>query len=175
MKIIYCHHALRKLGNPPSQNDDIKKLGKKDAKLVSDILLDAQKHGSNIKAIYTSPYLRCKKTAEIINKHINVPIIEDSRLNEFVNVHHAVKYGLSADASENWVDCQNRVIECIKDIVLSFNDNDTVICVTSGVNITAFISVAFKIKPNNNLPFPLVPSCSPIGFNIDKSFFKDDN
>lgn len=35
-----------------------------------------------IKAIIISTYKRCKHTAEIINKYLNVPIIEDSRFNE---------------------------------------------------------------------------------------------
>jgi len=34
----------------------------------------------------------------------------------------------------------------------------------SGVNIIAFISLAFKIEPSNDLSFTIVPSCSPICF-----------
>ena len=68
-------------------------------------------------------------------------------------------------------DCQNRIREAIKDIVFKYDDNDTVVCVTSGVNITAFIGLAYKIPASDNMPFPLVPSCSPIGFEIDKSCF----
>lgn len=56
MKIIYIHHALRQKGNPPTQDDKIKPLGIKDAKLVSKILKEMSGH-SNIKAIYTSPYI----------------------------------------------------------------------------------------------------------------------
>ena len=54
-------------------------------------------------------------------------------------------------------------------------NNDTVICVTSGVNITAFIGLAYKIPASENMPFPWVPSCSPIGFEIDKSCFSNRN
>ena len=34
MKVIYCHHAHRNKSNPPSQNDDITKIGEKDADIV---------------------------------------------------------------------------------------------------------------------------------------------
>lgn len=173
MKIFYVHHALRNIGNPPTQNDDIKPLGIKDAKIVSKLFTEAKSKYLNIRAIYTSNYLRCLKTAEIINKKLNVPIIAEPRFNEFVGVHSAVK-GKENKNGETWVECQNRIIAALKDIVNTYNDNDAVICVTSGVNITAFISVAYGIKPSNNLPFPLVPSCSPIGFDIKKEMFNGE-
>lgn len=170
MKIIYVHHALRKLGNPPSQNDKLEPLGIEDAKTTAQ-LLKIMSEKSNFKAIYTSPYYRCAKTAQLINQHINLPIFEDARLNEFNKVFEVLEGGQSVTKTETWTECQTRIREAIKDIVFKYEDNDAVICVTSGVNITAFIGLAFKIKPSENLPFPWVPSCSPIGFEIDKSCF----
>ena len=170
MKIIYVHHALREIGNPPSQDDKIQPLGIKDAETTAELLYNMSKK-TNMKAIYTSPYYRCAKTAEIINKHINLPIFEDSRFNEFKQVFEAIENGVSVTKSESWIECQKRIREAIKDIVFKYDDSDTVICVTSGVNITAFISLAFKIEPSNDLPFPWVPSCSPIGFEINKNCF----
>lgn len=73
---------------------------------------------------------------------------------------------------ETWEECQKRIIEAIKDIVFKYEEKDTVICVTSGVNLTAFISLAYKIEPSNNLLFPMVPSCSPLGFEITSNDFK---
>lgn len=160
MEIIYVHHALRQIGNPPTQDDKIQPLGIKDAKITAKILnVMRSRTKSQFKAIYTSPYFRCAKTAEIINKSLNLPIIEDDRLNEYVM------------KNETWTECQLRIRESIKDIVDTYDDNDVVICVTSGVNITAFIGLAYKIPASENLPFPWVPSCSPIGFKIDKSCF----
>lgn len=170
MKIIYVHHANRALGNPPSQNDDLTDVGVRDAELVAELFKNALGK-TNFKAIYTSPYLRCKKTAKIINKYINVPIYDEPRFNEFKTVFELVKGKHIKKNQETWLDCQLRIREAIKDIVNRYEDSDTVICVTSGVNITAFISLAFKIEPNENLPYPLVPSCSPIGFDIDKNSF----
>ena len=170
MKIFYVHHALRALGNPPSQNDDITPIGEEDAKIVAEILQKISEK-RKIKAIYTSPYLRCAKTAKIINEKINVPIFEEPRFNEFNKVFEAVEGNKTIIKTESWKDCQKRIRAAIKDIVFSYNEEDTVVCVTSGVNISAFIGLAFKLPPSENMPFPWVPSCSPIGFDIDRSSF----
>lgn len=170
MKIIYVHHALRQFGNPPSQDDKIQPLGLKDAETTAELLKEMSLK-TNFKAIYTSPYYRCSKTAQIINKHLNLPIYEDSRLNEFNKVFQVLQNKQVVTHTETWTECQNRIRNAIKDIVFKYNDNDAVVCVTSGVNITAFISLAFKIPADENLPFPWVPSCSPIGFEINKSCF----
>lgn len=170
MRIIYVHHALRRMGDPPSQDDNIELLGEKDAEIVAE-LLKILSTKSNFKAIYTSPFYRCAKTAEIINKYIQVPVFEEPRFNEFKSVFKVLKGDETLAKEETWLDCQMRIREAIKDIVNKYDEKDTVVCVTSGVNITAFISLAFKIKPSNDLPFPMVPSCSPIGFDIDKSCF----
>ena len=170
MKIFYVHHALRDMGNPPSQEDDILPLGEEDANIVAESLNDLSKK-LNFKAIYTSPYLRCKKTSLIINKYIKVPIYDEPRFNEFNNVFNAVKGKALDSGEETWCECQLRIRSAIKDIVDAYNDNDTVICVTSGVNITAFISLAFGVDPSNKLPFPIVMGCSPICFDINKDAF----
>ena len=161
MKIIYVHHGLRNRGNPPSDNDGLLDLGKKDAENVAEFLLIAKSKGQNIKAIYTSPYRRCKETADIINKHLQVEIIDEPRFNEFQG----------AVSGETWVECLERIQSGIYDIVKNYEESDTVVCVTSGVNISAFISLAYKIPISEKIPFPAVPSCSPIGFEIDEKCF----
>lgn len=171
MKIFYCHHALRDKSSPPSQNDGLKKLGKEDASLVAKLLKDGSDNGLNIKAIYSSPYFRCMETARLINQEIQVPIYEDVRFNEFENVHKLVK-GETSINGEKWTDCQLRIIEAIKDIVDKYNEKDAVICVTSGVNISAFIALAYGLKPSEDMPYPMVPSCSLVGFDITNEHFK---
>lgn len=160
MELVYVHHAMRKFSYPRSQEDDITTLGKKEAKIIAKLFSQDKKR--KIRAIYTSPFKRCLKTANIINKKLNVPIIHESRLNEVGSVE-----------CESWLDAQNRIRVELKDIVNKFNDDDCVICVTSGVNIIAFIQLALKIKPSENAPFIKVPSCSPMMFDIDKSNFSD--
>ncbi|MGN0961433.1 MAG: phosphoglycerate mutase family protein, partial [Christensenellales bacterium] len=101
MKIIYVHHALREIGNPPSQDDKIQPLGLKDADTTADLLkIMSDKSKSKFKAIYTSPYYRCSKTAEIINKHLNLPIYEDSRFNEFNKVFEVIQGDKSITKTE---------------------------------------------------------------------------
>lgn len=156
MKILYVHHGNRKLGNPPTQNDDLTEIGYKDCELVAE-LLNNKSVKDNIKAIYTSDFFRCKKTAEIINKYLNVPIMEDSRLNEFQSIEN-----------EQWVDLQNRVSMCIDDIIQKYNDDDIIVCVTSGINIVSFINKAYNLQSSNDAPFLGIPSCCPIIFDYKK-------
>lgn len=161
MKIIYIHHALREKRSEPSQEDKITKLGKQDAKNVSKILKQLTSMGLDIKAIYTSPFLRCVETSKIINKKLKVQIIKDDRFNEFKSIKN-----------ESWINLQTRVRNAIYDIVCKYKDNDSVICVTSGVNISAFISLAYKLQPSEETPFLGVPSCSIISFDITQENFK---
>lgn len=163
MKIIYCHHALRDFGNPPTQEDGITSVGKKDAQIVARLLFDAKNKGMNIVAIYSSPFRRCMDTAKIINKKLQVEIIEDKRFNEF-NKKTSVK-------DETWIELQNRVREAIKEIVFKYDENDVVVCITSGVNIAPFISLAYNLQSTEETPFIGVPSCSPIVFTINKNNF----
>ena len=155
MKIIYCHHALRKRGEIPTQQDGIEDLGIEDANIVAKLLVLANKN-NNIKAIYTSPYYRCYKTAQIINQHINVPIFEDERLNEFDS------------KTEKWVDLQKRVMQSVFDAIENYSEQDTIVFVTSGVNVAPFILLAYGFDVSENAPFIGVPSCSPLVFDIKK-------
>lgn len=160
MRIVYVHHALRDMGNPPSQDDDLKELGRQDARIVAKILEECKNNGWKISSIYSSPFYRCMETSRIINETLNVDIIQEPRFNEFKSVEN-----------ENWVGLQNRVRQALFDIVNTHQDNETVICVTSGVNVGAFISLAYKLKPSKKTPFIGVPSCSPLIFDITKDNF----
>lgn len=154
MKIIYVHHGQRDVKGAPSHDDGLTMIGSQDCELVAKILESASFVGK-IKAIYTSTFFRCKKTAEIINKRLNTKIVEDVRLNEFKSLEN-----------ETWIECQKRVIECIDDIVKMHEADDVVVCVTSGVNLGAFICLAYGLEPTEKTPFLGVPSCSPIVFEV---------
>ena len=155
MKIIYMHHAERNIRENHNdselrQLEDITERGIKEAELLAERLKN-----QNITAIVTSPYLRCRHTAEIINKYHNSPIVEDERFNE-------MNYG------EEWKDLLRRNIESIDDIVKSYNDDDTIICVTSGVNFSAFVCYFYNIEPNNDTPWSQAGDISPIIFTSGK-------
>jgi len=84
MRIIYMYHAEREISENHGdqilrQLEDITENGIEEAEKLAEKF---KGNSQNIKYIYTSPYVRCKHTAEIINKYLNVPIIEDERFNE---------------------------------------------------------------------------------------------
>ena len=155
MRIIYMHHAEREIG--PNHDDpklrqleDITELGAQIAELISERLKDLK-----ITAIVTSPYLRCKHTSEIINKYHNVPIIEDERFNE-------------SNKDEEWEHLLKRNMDAIDDIVKKYDDDDIIVCMTSGVNLSAFICYFYNIQPSNAVPFSQAGDISPVNFAIGK-------
>lgn len=150
MKIIYCHHAERAVDKTKlrSQEDDITDNGFKDAQLVAEMLANQK-----IDAIYTSNFYRCKKTAQIINGQIGAPIFEEERFNEVGSVE-----------GEDWKDCLTRNIEALNDIMLKYNDDATILCVASGVNLSAFVCWNLNIKPTRDIPFMGATNIAPIIF-----------
>ena len=118
-----------------SQDDDLTDNGIKDAELVSELLA-----GEKITAIYTSNFYRCKKTAQIINRSLNVPIIEEPRFNEVGSIE-----------GEDWKDCLERNIEALNNIASKYNDDAVILCVSSGINLSAFVCWNLEAKPHKNL------------------------
>lgn len=141
MRIIYCHHAERDVDPKKlrDQNDDITESGVKDAELVAEMLVNSHQ---KITAIYTSNFYRCKKTAHIINRQFNVPIIEEPRFNEIGSVE-----------GEEWKEGLIRNIEAINDITNKYNDDSAILCVASAINLSAFICWNLDLKPNKDFPF----------------------
>ncbi len=131
------------------------KLGIQDAKICAKLLklIDEKR---KITAIISSNYNRCIKTAEIINSKIKVPIILDDRFNEF------------NPKKENWTNFQKRNQNALNNVLRDYGDNDIIVFVTSGVNVTNFINLTYQLSPSSNAPFLCVPSCSPIMFEVKK-------
>lgn len=156
MKIVYIHHAERdkssdaEWGSFERTFDDITEIGKKQAELLAQRLKNEK-----ISAIVSSPYLRCMHTAEIINKYHDLKIKEDSRFNEI-------------QKDEDWVSLLKRNMEAIDEIVKSHSDDEVILCVTSGVNISAFICYIYNIVPSNDVPWSQAYDISPVIFNIKK-------
>ena len=156
MKIVYIHHAERdkssdaEWGSFERTFDDITEIGKKQAELLAQRLKNEK-----ISAIVSSPYLRCMHTAEIINKYHNLEIKEDSRFNEI-------------QKDEEWISLLKRNMEAIDEIVKSHSDDEVILCVTSGVNISAFICYIYNIVPSYDVPWSQAYDISPVIFNIKK-------
>ena len=141
MKIIYMHHAerdkssLAEWGSLERTFDDITENGKKQAELLAERLKNEK-----ISAVISSPYLRCMHTSEIINKYHNLKILKDDRFNEI-------------QKGEDYLSFLKRNMEGIDEIVKSYSDDDVILCVTSGINISAFICYTYNINPSNDLPY----------------------
>lgn len=156
MKIVYMHHAERdkssaaEWGSFERTFDDITEIGKKQAELLAQRLKNEK-----ISAIVSSPYLRCMHTAEIINKYHNLEIKEDCRFNEI-------------QKDEEWISLLKRNMEAIDEIVKSHSDDEIILCVTSGVNISAFICYTYNIVPSNDVPWSQACDISPVIFDIKK-------
>lgn len=103
--------------------------------------------------------MRCKHTAEVINKYLNVPIFEDDRFNE-CHSKEEIQTG----------DLWKRIMNGIDDIVKSddyFNDDDIII-VTSGINLTSFVCYFYNVDPKSKPTLSQETFCSPVNFYINK-------
>ena len=163
MRIIYVHHAERAIGpnhHDPllKQEEDITENGIKEATLVSERF---KGNPQNVKAIYTSPYKRCRHTAEILNQYLNVPIIDEERFNEFQN-------------NEKYPALLKRNMSAIDDIVKKYDNDDSIICITSGVNLAAFICYFYNIRPTKKTPWAQAFNMTPINFKVSKKPGKHD-
>ena len=149
MKIVYVHHAERDLNHiDPSDHskDVITKSGAKEADMVGK-LLSKYKYT----CIYTSSYKRCTMTAEIINKYLNVPIYVMDEFDEW----------RKGEVKKEFL---KRNMKGIKKIVDNHDPDDKVICITSGVNLTAFVCYFYNVKLHNGLPLVQGAAMSPVNF-----------
>ncbi len=150
MQIIYMHHAEREIGDDPI-NDDITERGIKEALILRDRLVNKK-----ISAIISSPYLRCRHTSEIIKGSKDIEIIYDERLNE-------------KNKAESKSEFLKRNIECIDEIISKYDNDACVICMTSGVNLTAFICYFYGVEVNDEISYSQAGAISPVIFTCNGS------
>ena len=155
MQILYVHHAERDYlnKNVERQMQDITENGIIEANLLAEKL----KH-INIKAIYTSSYLRCTHTAEIINQYNNAPILKEDRFNEMKN-------------GETWKEFSLRNMSALDEITKKHNQDDFIICISSGVNLSPFIYYFNNIEPSNDSPKMQAITISPVLFSTNNKVF----
>ena len=151
MKIVYVHHAERDFSNKniDPQEQDITIDGITEAELLAKKI-----HLLGVTKIYSSSYKRCVHTAEILNKNLGLEINIEKRFNE-------------KEKEESWEDFLNRNKNAIKDIIDRGNKDDVVLCITSGVNLSAFVSY-FDGSDN---AFCQALTMSPILFKTKDDFF----
>lgn len=146
MKIVYMHHAER----DKNEDDNITERGIRHISLFSEMAKDVK-----FDAIFSSVHLRCRRTADIVNQYHNLEIIEDERFNE-------------KRKDEDFRSFLERNMEAIDDIVKAYSDDSLILCVTSGVNISAFICYAYNVSVSNDLDYIQACDISPVIFNIKK-------
>ena len=72
------------------------------------------------------------------------------------------------NSGEEWEHLLKRNIAAIDDIVNSYEDDDTIICITSGVIFSAFVCYFYNIKPTNDVPWSQAGDILPIIFTKGK-------
>ena len=149
MKLVYIHHAERDHNDKsvPREEQDITEDGIKEATLLASKLPLI-----NVTKIYSSIHKRCIHTANILNKDLGLEINIDERFNEKTK-------------EESWEEFINRNKEAIKDIISNGNSDDVVLCITSGVNISAFIAY---FTGNDNIKSQGL-TMSPVLFSTDNT------
>lgn len=160
MKIIYMHHADRDMSKGKSQENSITKHGKKEAQIIARIIKDNK---FQIKCIYAGTFLRYHQTAEQISKNLKVPIIIDSRLNEhnWDNTNNEKKEKSTA--------YEARTHKFLSDVITKHNNDDTIICMTSGITLHWFVTYFLKgAAPIKGFQFMHGATVSPVVFVYDK-------
>lgn len=155
MKFIYVHHAERDRSNKnvPRQEQDITERGVQEATLLEKKINDL-----GVTKIYSSTYKRCLHTANILNKNKKLEIIKEERLNEW-------------DKNETFKYFLERNIEAIDEIKRNSNEDDVIMCITSGINLSAFVCYFTNSTPSDNSPRIQGITISPVLFSTNKQVF----
>lgn len=133
--------------------------GRNDIKKVGEYLLD-----KNIEAIYSSPVLRAKQSAEIIGKILNIKIIISSNIEEIFSplqqkrityeellfkgtIPYSERFHIE-NKGENYDDIFNRVNKLVKDILVK-RENKNVVLVSHGDPIMIYWHTMQNIPIND--------------------------
>ncbi len=151
MKIIYVHHAERDYSNKNinPQEQDITMDG-----ITESEILAKKIHLLGVTKIYSSEYKRCVHTANILNKNLGLEIILEKRFNE-------------KEKNETWEEFLNRNKSAIQNIIDNGEKSDVVLCVSSGVNLSAFVSYFYE----SDSAFCQALAMSPVLFKTKDEFY----
>lgn len=170
MKIFVTRHGQTKwnaLGKLQGRQDiELNEIGKKQALIVGEKIKNEE-----IDIIITSPLKRAKETAEIINKKLNVEIVEDNRLIErcygdfegitkeelkeikiqYPEIDEACNYSKNLDVfnMETMQDLCTRIYECLDEIISKYNGKNVLIVTHGSASIP--VKCYFLKYPLENL------------------------
>ena len=148
------HHANRDKSKGHGQDSPITELGRREAEAIGDILGFGK---VPVTCIYSGEYLRYQQTAEQLNKHLQVPVIVDSRLNELKTGR-----GLTGENTGK------RIHEFLRDTIAKHGNDDIIICMTSGTVLHWFTTFFFKGAPIKGFQYMQAPTVSPVIFHYEK-------
>jgi len=144
------HHAHRDRTKGKSQENPITRQGRKEAAAIGEILRIGK---VPVTCIYSGEYLRYRQTNELINKYTKAPITTDSRLNE-----------IDCDVLEY----EKRIHNFLRDVIAKHSNKDIIICMTSGVALSCFMSYFINGKPIKGFKYAQGATVSPVIFEYDK-------
>lgn len=150
MKVYVIRHGLTELNKKKKVNGEI------DEPLASEGIEQAKTATSllpkTIKHIYSSPMLRAKQTARILNSELNLPIFEHQNLTEIKmgflagkawtelkeglelkKKHRSVQFDYRSYGGESASEVKRRVLEFLKEINGKYKDHEALIVAHGGI------------------------------------------
>ena len=135
--------------------------------------------GKKIDFIISSPLIRAKQTADIINEERNLPIIYDERLTERYygefegvskqtfdyNSFWAYEKNMKYEKAENIQDFFNRINEFVEDLKSNYNDESILIVCHAGV-MKALECILNGMMPDEEIGPFLPKNASVLEYNV---------
>ena len=180
MKVYVIRHGLTELNKQKKVNGEVDeplaREGIEQAKAVIPLLPKTIKH------VYSSPMLRAKQTAEILNSKLNISISYPDELTEIrmgslagksweemenglelKEKHRAVKFDYQPYGGESVKEVKKRVIAFLKEINGKYADHEALIVTHGGI-----IRLLHFLEYNQPLLVDKIEHISPHTFDLDK-------
>lgn len=166
MKVFVIRHGLTELNKKQILNGQI------DEPLAKEGIIQAEnaisKIPKSVKYIYSSPLLRAKTTAEIINSKLNLPLYIHSNITEihmgtaagkswsdFKNgekmktKHRSIKFNYKPLGGESSKEVKKRILEFFKEIKNKYKSEEVLIVAHGGIIRTMNLLLNGEIIENN--------------------------
>lgn len=147
MRIVFMHHAKKdnfgEENQKPGFRNQANRLSEDGIKELK-VFREIYKKNLSFSAIYVGEFKRYKLTADIININ-NAPIYIDKRLNESGSDEEFYGIIVNSDNKKEVFARHTEVLrqrthEFLNDIIKKHNNDENILCVSSGVNLGEFMS-----------------------------------
>lgn len=175
MRIIYMHHAKKdnfgEENQKPgfrNQENGLSQFGVEEAEFFRKV------YGSKVSfaAIYVGEFKRYRLTADIVNIN-NAPIYIDKRLNESGSDEEFYGVIINNDNRKEIFSRHTRALrerthKFLDDIIKKHNNDENILCISSGVNLGEFMSYFYKGEIKG-LEISYAVGLCPVVFQYNKS------